>query len=110
VPTVITTDDGSYGVHGRVTEALVRYLDRRSASNIRPILYTCGPEPMMKAVAAIARERGLPCQVAVERAMACGMGTCQSCVIRETADNDRGWRYRLACTDGPVFEAERLLW
>lgn len=110
---VISTDDGSYGYPGRVTEALVHYLDhyldqRRGAS--APIVYTCGPEAMMKAVAAIAHQRNLPCQVAVERAMACGMGTCQSCVIRQTYANERGWRYRLACTDGPVFEASTLLW
>ncbi len=109
-PAVLSTDDGSYGYHGRVTGALVEYLYRLGESDPAPILYTCGPEPMMKAVATIARERGLECQVAVERAMACGMGTCQSCVIRETFANERGWRYRLACTDGPVFEASTLLW
>lgn len=110
--TVISTDDGSYGYRGRVSEALVGYLDRHPLDEgaPRPTLYTCGPEPMMKAVAAIARDRGLRCQVAVERAMACGMGTCQSCVIREAAANDRGWLYRLACTDGPIFEAATLLW
>ena len=109
-PTVLSTDDGSYGYHGRVTGALIEFLDRHRDAVPRPVLYTCGPEPMMKAVAAIARERGLACQVAVERAMACGMGTCQSCVIRQVAENERGWRYRLACTDGPVFEASTLLW
>ena len=106
---VISTDDGSYGFSGRVTEALVACLDSNEAP-AKPVLYTCGPEPMMKAVAAIARKRNLRCEVAVERAMACGMGTCQSCVIRQVADNERGWRYRLACTDGPIFDASRLLW
>ena len=106
---IITTDDGSYGFAGRVTEALVAWLDS-GAAPAKPVLYTCGPEGMMKAVAAMARERGLRCEVAVERAMACGMGTCQSCVIRQVADNERGWRYRLACTDGPIFEAASLLW
>lgn len=110
---VISTDDGSYGHPGRVTEALVHFLDHQLAQKQgarKPILYTCGPEAMMKAVAAIAHQRTLRCQVAVERAMACGMGTCQSCVIRQTWSNERGWRYRLACTDGPVFEASTLLW
>src|SRR5688500_9917133 len=109
-PTVLSTDDGSYGFHGRVTGALERVLDKLPSGSAPPILYTCGPEAMMKAVAGIARERGLECQVAVERAMACGMGTCQSCVIRQVADTERGWRYRLACTDGPIFEASTLLW
>lgn len=109
-PTVLSTDDGSHGFHGRVTGALEPFLDALAPGGPPPVLYTCGPEAMMKAVAGIARERGLACQVAVERAMACGMGTCQSCVIRQAADNERGWRYRLACTDGPVFEASTLLW
>src|SRR5207302_1574371 len=101
IPSVVTTDDGSYGFRGFVTQALERYLDSLSTqdSALRTLLYTCGPEPMMKRVADIALARGLECQVAVERAMACGMGTCQSCVIRVRTD-DGGWRYRLSCTDG----------
>jgi hypothetical protein len=81
-----------------------------------PILYTCGPEPMMKRVADIAASRSLACQIAVERAMACGMGTCQSCCIRVRKPVDqvplkgKDWAYRLACTDGPIFAGEQLLW
>ncbi len=77
------------------------------------VIYTCGPEPMMKRVAEIADRRGIACQVAVERAMACGMGTCQSCVIKvKTAGraDGRTWVYKLACTDGPVFQSADLLW
>ena len=65
---------------------------------------------MMKRVAEIAAARGIDCQVAVERAMACGMGTCQSCCIRVKKPDPmqpplvgKDWCYRLACTDGPVF-------
>jgi dihydroorotate dehydrogenase electron transfer subunit len=120
VPAVISTDDGSYGYRGLVTHTLEHYLDRYltdNADRARTILYTCGPEGMMKAVAAIAARRKIVCQVCVERAMACGMGTCQSCVIRvkkgdpalpPLAGSD--WCYRLACTDGPIFTADRLLW
>ncbi len=113
--TIVSTDDGSYGWHGRVTEPLALYLDAWfddswEVGSVRPTIYTCGPEPMMKAVAAVAAERGLACQVAVERAMACGMGTCQSCVIRQKDESDRGWSYRLACTHGPVFDSASLLW
>jgi dihydroorotate dehydrogenase electron transfer subunit len=106
---VITTDDGSFGAPGYVTQALESYLDQPLKDvAFRPTVYTCGPEPMMRRVADIALARNIPCQVAVERAMACGMGTCQSCVIKlKTAD---GWRYRLSCTDGPVFNANDLLW
>ena len=107
VPSIITTDDASYGFGGFVTQALERWLDSQPGSSI---IYTCGPEPMMKRVAEIALIRKIPCQIAVERAMACGMGTCQSCVIRTKADNERGWVYKLACTDGPVFNAVDLMW
>jgi dihydroorotate dehydrogenase electron transfer subunit len=118
IPAVITTDDGSYGFRGFVTQALERYLDRYfTAKAIRPLLYTCGPEPMMKRVADIAAARNIQCQIAVERAMACGMGTCQSCCIRVKKPDPskpplvgKDWCYRLACTDGPVFRGSDLLW
>jgi dihydroorotate dehydrogenase electron transfer subunit len=121
VPTILATDDGSLGFRGFVTQALEEFLDGRLAPQIprvgSPILYTCGPEPMMKRVADIALRRNLPCQVAVERAMACGMGTCQSCCIRvKKPDPARpplpgsDWCYRLTCTDGPIFQAAQLLW
>jgi len=115
IPSVITTDDGSFGYRGYVTQALEAFLDR--ARPIHPTLYTCGPEAMMKRVADIALRRGIPCQVAVERAMACGMGTCQSCCIRVRKKDPAkvplpgsDWCYRLACTDGPIFQAAELLW
>ena len=122
IPAVLSTDDGSYGFRGFVTQALERYLGEcsprpRVSASPRPLLYTCGPEPMMKRVAEIAAERALECQVAVERAMACGMGTCQSCCIRvrkpdpaEPPLAGRDWCWRLACTDGPVFRGADLLW
>lgn len=120
VPAVISTDDGSYGFKGFVTDALERYLDAWITDNAdrnRAIVYTCGPEPMMKRVAAIASARNIRCQVAVERAMACGMGTCQSCCIRVKKSDPakpplpgKDWRYALACTDGPVFAGDELLW
>jgi dihydroorotate dehydrogenase electron transfer subunit len=113
IPSIVSTDDGSFGFRGFVTQALEQYLDSVGVPS-SSIIYTCGPEPMMKRVAEIAASRGLACQVAVERAMACGMGTCQSCCIRvkrpPTVQADREWVYRLACTDGPVFAGSDLLW
>jgi dihydroorotate dehydrogenase electron transfer subunit len=119
IPTVVSTDDGSFGFHGYITQALEQHLD--SALSTRqsrlPVIYTCGPEPMMRRVADIALSRGLECQVAAERAMACGMGTCQSCCIRVKKPDPaipplagKDWCYRLTCTDGPVFQASELLW
>ena len=124
VRAVLTTDDGSYGFRGFVTQALERYLDAHSPPSALstqhpalPIIYTCGPEPMMRRVADIAAARGIECQVAVERAMACGMGTCQSCCIRVRKPDPaavplpgKDWCWRLACTDGPVFRGAELLW
>lgn len=110
----VTTDDGSVGRKGYVTQALESYLDQHKQP---AIIYTCGPEPMMKRVAEIAMSRNVPCQIAVERAMACGMGTCQSCCIKVKKPDasqpplpGSDWCYRLACTDGPVFYATQLLW
>jgi dihydroorotate dehydrogenase electron transfer subunit len=120
IPAVITTDDGSYGFRGYVTQALERYLDAYITDNAdrgRAIVYTCGPEQMMRRVADIAGSRNIECQVAVERAMACGMGTCQSCCIKVRKPDPskpplpgKEWCYRLACTDGPVFRGSQLLW
>ncbi len=117
IPSIITTDDGSFGFRGFVTQALEKYLDHNSSGGARPTIYTCGPESMMKRVAEIAAAREIECQVAVERAMACGMGTCQSCCIRVRKPDaskpplvGRDWCYRLACTDGPIFRGADLLW
>lgn len=113
---ILSTDDGSLGYRGYVTQALEQWLDandKPGGSTPPPTLYTCGPEPMMKRVADIAQTRGLTAHIAVERAMACGMGTCQSCVIKlrdTTSPSPDAWRYRLACTDGPVFTATDLRW
>jgi dihydroorotate dehydrogenase electron transfer subunit len=117
IPSTISTDDGSYGFRGYVTQALEAFLDNAKEQSLPPIIYTCGPEGMMKRVADIAARRGLECQIAVERAMACGMGTCQSCCIRVKKPDPakpplpgRDWCYRLACTDGPIFLGSNLLW
>lgn len=124
IPAVISTNDGTYGYRGLVTHTLEHYLDQYfgppsggNGARRDVVIYTCGPEPMMKAVAQIANQRGIECQVSVERAMACGMGTCQSCVIRVKKPDPakpplagRDWCYRLACTDGPIFKGADLLW
>jgi dihydroorotate dehydrogenase electron transfer subunit len=120
IHTAITTDDGSAGFQGFVTQALEHYLDSllpHAPRHLPVLIYTCGPEPMMKRVAMIAADRGIDCQIAVERSMACGMGTCQSCCIRVKKPDPAqppligsDWCYRLACTDGPVFRGVDLLW
>jgi len=108
-PCAITTDDGSCGLKGRVTGALMQHLGCR-CDPARVCVYACGPEPMLKAVASICAASDIRCELAMERVMGCGMGTCQSCVIpvRDAAYSD-GWRYALCCTEGPVFEAGRVI-
>lgn len=110
IETAVTTDDGTLGMRGFVTDALWRWLEQRLDDPCGTVVYTCGPEAMMRALVRGCIDRGLRCQVAMERQMACGMGTCQSCVCRTRADNELGWRYRLVCTDGPVFDAADLVW
>jgi dihydroorotate dehydrogenase electron transfer subunit len=65
---------------------------------------------MMQAVAELCIRHGVPCQVAMERHMACGVGTCQSCVVKVRDTSPAGYAYKLCCTDGPVFAARQILW
>jgi len=109
-PAVVATDDGSLGFHGRVTDALWQWAQRRQASAKATLVCACGPEAMLREVARITRERGFTCQLCIERHMGCGLGTCLSCVVRvRDAGEPRGWRWALACQDGPVFQRDDLL-
>ncbi len=136
IPLVIASDDGTVGLPGTVVDAAQRWI----AANLETIdaatrrhgekettagavgeprgivgeetcVFACGPEPMMAAMAAVCERHGLRCQVSLEKSMACGMGTCQSCVvkIKDPADPD-GWVYKLCCKDGPPFDAAEVIW
>lgn len=100
----ISTDDGSEGYHGLVTD-LIRPVVQQSGMSCR--IVCCGPEPMMAGAARIARELGVPCQVSLETPMACGIGICFSCVAK-VRDELGGWDYRRTCVEGPVFDAEKI--
>ena len=104
----IATDDGSLGIRGLVTEPFERWLGGLEAPADGVTVYTCGPEPMMRAVAEICVSRNIACQVSLERHMACGMGTCQSCVCKVRAGGS--WAFKLCCKDGPVFNAADIIW
>ena len=160
VEVYISTDDGSAGHHGFVTELLRQVLeegdlglgtgdkgqkvgagspdparprDRRSPDAQETFgpaswhgqetvpqqtetvpqprrIVACGPVPMMKAVAGIAATAAVPCQVSLETPMACGIGICFSCVakVRDALGGD--WDYRRTCVEGPIFDAERIVW
>ncbi len=107
----LSTDDGSAGRHGFVTE-LLRDVLKESAADVTGKhcrIVCCGPEKMMEAVAHIAREAAVPCQVSLETPMACGIGICFSCVtkVRQPGGD---WDYRRTCVEGPVFDAEQIVW
>ena len=108
---VLATDDGSAGFRGTVVEALAERAGGTEADLGRITVFTCGPEAMLRAVAELCAVRSMTCHVCLERSMACGIGTCQSCVVRvrDPADPD-GWRYVPCCTDGPVFDASEVIW
>lgn len=110
IPSVIATDDGSAGHKGMVTEELARWLDENGPSGWdETIIYACGPEPMLAAVARIAREHTVDCQVSMERRMACGIGLCQSCAVEFRVPDSDETIYRLCCKDGPVFDAKDII-
>jgi dihydroorotate dehydrogenase electron transfer subunit len=110
IETAIATDDGSLGWRGFIPEAFEQWLAARDRPAERLVVYSCGPEPMMRAVGRMCVARGVQCQLALERHMGCGMGTCQSCVFKMRSPAEPGWSYKLVCTDGPVFDAREIVW
>ncbi|MCU0379414.1 MAG: dihydroorotate dehydrogenase electron transfer subunit [Bacteroidales bacterium] len=94
----LATEDGSEGYRGFVTD-LPQFRDKDWDR-----VYCCGPEPMMKAVAAACLRRGIFCEVSLENLMACGIGVCLCCIVPTTSGN------LCSCTDGPVFNIRDLKW
>lgn len=108
--TLVTSDDGSIGMRGVVTEALAQWFHRDRDRAAEAQVYACGPDPMLQAVARLTRELKLACQLCIERNMGCGVGTCLSCVVRALDKTQApGWRWALTCTDGPVFDRDQLI-
>jgi dihydroorotate dehydrogenase electron transfer subunit len=107
----VATEDGSNGRKGLVTDLL-----RSTQYAVRSTIYACGPNPMLKAVAKIAENHGIPCQVSLEERMACGVGVCLGCPVRvrtaysvqRTASTQ--YEYKMVCKDGPVFDAKEIAW
>ncbi len=97
----VTTEDGSAGRTGRVTDVSAELLPRAT------VVYACGPMPMLAAVAAQAAARGLPCHVSVEEAMACGIGVCMTCVLPVVGADGQS-RFVRSCVEGPVFEGSKV--
>lgn len=98
----LATEDGSEGARGRVTYLLEELLK----GGERPVLYGCGPDAMLRAVAGIAARENLSLELSLETRMACGLGACRACVI-PVRDGD-GWRYSRVCCEGPNYRASDL--
>ncbi len=109
VPLWLTSDDGTIGQRGLITDVLERWLaEHKDLTSKQIALYACGPEPMLSLVAKIANQLGIDCQVSMEAYMACGIGVCQGCAIR-VRSTDQGQAYQLCCRDGPVFDTRQLI-
>ncbi len=103
------TDDGSKGYRGTIIELLRTHLAEERYQ--LPKLFVCGPNPMMRAAAALAEEFDIPCEVSLETEMACGVGICQGCPVQTTEAEKiaSGKSFHLVCTHGPSFEREQIV-
>jgi len=98
----ISTDDGSAGFRGRVTDLLRHLL---TTQNLRPaVIYACGPKSMLREITRISKQYRIPAQISLDEYMACGLGVCLGCVI-QTKEGQK-----LVCKDGPVFDAAEIRW
>jgi len=126
----VTTEDGSHGEKGLVTQPLLAEL-RTPHSALRTCrLFACGPTPLLKAVGKIAEDFNVPAELSMDEHMCCGVGVCLTCVIpvktgdglrrakarlpaatvREHGGRDGGWEYQRTCTEGPVFDSRQIVW
>ena len=101
----ITTEDGSLGARGVVTDMMGQIIHEARTD----VIYACGPMPMLRQVTSLARRYDIPVQVAVEELMACGIGVCMTCVL-PVVGTDGITRMARSCIDGPVFRGEQVRW
>ncbi len=97
----VTTDDGSYATKGFVTDVLKSVIGKATA------VYSCGPTPMLKAIAEICDKNDVYCEVSLEERMACGVGACLVCACKVKAE-ENGEKFAHVCKDGPVFDAKEV--
>jgi dihydroorotate dehydrogenase electron transfer subunit len=106
----ITTDDGSRGERGYVTQKLNALLLELQQQNQWAVVYSCGPTPMLRAVAEVSERLGVKCQVSLEENMPCGIGVCNGCVVATRTAVSSYERYRRVCIYGPAMWAEEVDW
>ncbi len=97
---ILTTDDGSYGKKGFAINFLKEDIEKENIDGI----FACGPLPMLKAVQALAKEKGIPCQISLEERMGCGIGVCLGCAVKVNAGDQT--IYTHVCKAGPVFDSK----
>ncbi len=99
----VTTDDGSFGSKGLVTEVFLKEIKRRKNEIPKLIVYSCGPPEMLKKMSEISKKYGFSCQISLEGHMPCGVGACWGCAVK--LENGG---YKRVCIDGPVFDAREI--
>lgn len=101
----VVTEDGSRGTKGLITDELGRlFAAKKRGQDKTAVIYACGPNPMLKAVARFAARNGVNCQLSMEAYLGCGTGLCMGCAVRTVSGR------KLVCKDGPVFSGRELLW
>jgi dihydroorotate dehydrogenase electron transfer subunit len=101
---VLCTDDGSCGIKGTVLDVLRDFMVRRSGGEKAPVVYACGPVPMLRGIAETAVSLGVQGYISLEENMACGLGACLGCVVKTKSG------YKRVCKEGPVFDAAEIVW
>jgi dihydroorotate dehydrogenase electron transfer subunit len=101
---IVTTDDGSFGAKGLVTDVFLKEIKKRENESKKLVVYSCGPQEMLKRMSEISKECDLSCEISLEGSMACGVGACWGCAVRL---KDGG--YKRICIDGPVFDAREVV-
>ena len=109
IESLVATDDGSTGYHGLVTDCLLQWIKQDQSHADDLLICACGPEPMLAAVARLAAENNIDCQVSLERRMACGIGLCQSCAVECKVDGSSETVYKTCCEQGPVFDGREVV-
>ena len=104
----ISTEDGSLGIKGLVTDLFLEHLTSFDRQQKNLVVYACGPRPMLEQVVRMCGDKGIACQVSLETYMACGVGACLGCAVK--ASTRTGQAYYHVCTEGPVFNGEDIEW
>lgn len=109
VEVIITTEDGSQGEPGLVTDALKNYLNQRLTPNHQWYLYSCGPTGLLNEIMEITEKFNIKGQISTETMMGCGFGICMGCPVKAREDYANVDFYKLTCVDGPVFDAREVI-